>query len=144
MRRKVILKGRPHTLKPKTNRMTIRFDDDEYAKFLSMYKQSGCYAKAVFIKARVFGDEFRAVKSTPTTSEYLNKLTKHHSKFRQIGVSYNQTVKELKVNFSEKRAVALLYRLEQQTKEMIKVLQEVIALTTEVGRQWHQRDEHNK
>ena len=32
----------------------VRFDDEEWLKFLSMYDQSGVYARAVFIKARVF------------------------------------------------------------------------------------------
>lgn len=36
----------------------VRFTDEEYARFLAMYEQSGVYAKAVFIKAHVFGAEF--------------------------------------------------------------------------------------
>ena len=35
----------------------VRFDDVEWARFLTLYEQLGVYAKAVFVKSRVFGDQ---------------------------------------------------------------------------------------
>ncbi len=34
----------------KTHCVMVRFDDEEWLKFLSMYDQSGVYARSVFIK----------------------------------------------------------------------------------------------
>ncbi|NDV85044.1 MobA protein, partial [Bacteroides sp. 51] len=34
--------------------------------------------------------------------------------FRSVGTNYNQVVKELHSNFSEKKALALLYKLEKR------------------------------
>ena len=51
---------------PKDNKRThcvmVRFDDVEWARFLTLYEQSGVYAKAVFVKSRVFGESFRVIK----------------------------------------------------------------------------------
>ena len=44
-----------------------------------------------------------------------------HAQFRAIGTNYNQVVKELRLHFSEKKAMALLYKLEQQTVELVKL-----------------------
>jgi hypothetical protein len=38
-------------------------------------------------------------------------------------------VKELHSNFTEKKALALLYKLEQYTVELVKTNQQIIALT---------------
>lgn len=53
--------GRPLKSNPAKNCVMVRFNDVEYARFLTMYEQSEVYAKAVFIKARVFNESFRVV-----------------------------------------------------------------------------------
>ena len=63
--------------------------------------------------------------------EYVAKLTQFYSQFRTIGVNYNQVVKELNTHFSEKRALAALYKLEKITIELVKTNQKIIALTEE-------------
>jgi hypothetical protein len=57
------------------------------------------------------------------------RLTSFHSQFRSIGVNYNQVVKLLYRNFSEKKAAAYLYKLEKQTAEMAVLCQKIIQLT---------------
>ena len=61
MKEKTKRTGRIPKLNPKTHCVMVRFDDEEHARFLTMYEQSGEYAKAVFIKARVFGEEFKVI-----------------------------------------------------------------------------------
>lgn len=39
-----------------------------------------------------------------------------YAQMRSIGVNYNQVTKAIHVNFNERRAVALLARLEQYTR----------------------------
>ena len=123
-------------MNPKTHCVMVRFDDEEHARFLTMYEQSGEYAKAVFIKARVFGEEFKVIRVDNSFPEYYAKLSDLHAQFRRIGVNYNQTVKELKSHFSEKKAMALLYKLEGITRELVTVSREIVALTQKFEREW--------
>ena len=98
----------------------VRFDDVEWARFLTLYEQSGVYAKAVFVKSRVFGETF-------------------HAQFRGVAVNYNQVVKELRSHFSEKKAMALLYRLESMTRQMMEQGQQIVALAKEARERWLQK-----
>lgn len=123
-------------MNPKTHCVMVRFDDEEHARFLTMFEQSGEYAKAVFIKARVFGEEFKVIRVDNSFPEYYAKLSDLHAQFRRIGVNYNQTVKELKSRFSEKKAMALLYKLEGITRELVAVSREIVALTQKFERKW--------
>lgn len=120
----------------KTHCVMVRFDDEEFARFLTMYEQSGVYAKAVFIKARVFGAEFKVLKVDKTLVDYYTKLSSLHAQYRAIGVNYNQTVKELKSRFSEKKAMALLFKLEKLTVELADLSRQIIALTNDFQQRW--------
>ena len=109
----------------------IRFSDTEYARFLTLFEQSGVLAKATFIKARVFGEPFRVVKTDRARLEYAAKLSAFHAQFRAVGVNYNQVVKELHSHFSERKTLALLYKLEKQTAQLAAIGQQIISLSKE-------------
>lgn len=94
--------GKPPKPDKASHPVMVRFTNEEYARFLAMYEQSGVYAKAVFIKARVFGAEFRVLKVDKTLVDYYTKLSSLHAQYRAVGVNYNQTVKELKSRFRRK------------------------------------------
>lgn len=125
---------------PKDNKCThcvmVRFNDVEWAKFLTLYEQSGVYAKAVFVKSRVFGEPFRVVKIDKAMMDFCEKLSSFHAQFRGVAVNYNQVVKELRSHFSEKKAMALLYRLESLTREMMQQGQQIVALAKEARERW--------
>ena len=123
----------------KTHCVMVRFDDEEWLKFLSMYDQSGIYARAVFIKSRVFSQPFRVIKTDKTLLDYYTKLSSFHAQYRAVGNNYNQVVKELRVHFSEKKAMALLYKLEKCTQELVLITQQIIRLTQTFEQQWSQR-----
>ena len=53
-----------------------------------------------------------------------------------VGVNYNQTVKAIHTNFNDRRAVALLSRLEKSTRELTALEQQVIDLTRELKSKW--------
>ena len=127
---------RVQKLNPKTHCVMVRFDDEENARFLTMYEKSSVYAKAVFIKARVFGEEFKVIQIDNSYPEYYAKLSDLNAQFRRIGVNYNQVVKELKSHFSEKKAMALLYKLEEITRELVVVSREIVALTQKFEQVW--------
>jgi hypothetical protein len=132
-------RGRNPKNDPAVCRYTVRFTAEEHARFLTMFEQSGVYAKAIFIKARVFDEVFRVLKVDKTLVDYYTKLSALHAQFRAVGVNYNQTVKELKSHFSEKKAMALLYKLEKQTVELAALSRQIISLTQEFQQQWSQK-----
>ena len=121
--------GRPPKNDPAKNCVMVRFSDQEYAQFLSMFEESGVYAKAIFIKARVFKQPFRVVKTDKGAIEYISKLTQLYAQFRAIGVNYNQIVKLLHTHYSEKAALSMLYKLEKITIELVTTNQQIMELS---------------
>ena len=144
--------GRHPKLEKKTHHVMLRFNDEEWLRFLAMYEQTEEWlrflamyeqtevkAKAVFAKARIFGGEFRVFREDRTLVEYYAKLSSFHAQYRMIGNNYNQTVKELRCHFSEKKAMALLYRLEQCTKELAALTRQIVELTKDFEERWLQK-----
>lgn len=120
--------GRPPKNDPAKHRLTVNLTDEQHAGFLALYEQSGVQSLSGFIAARIFGDEFRVVKTDASAVEFISKLTALHGQIRSIGVNYNQVVKELHSNFGEKKALALLYKLENATIELAGIGQKVLQL----------------
>ncbi len=54
-------RSRPSKDEPAKSYVKVRFSDVEYARFLSMYEESGVYGKSIFIHARVFTQLERGV-----------------------------------------------------------------------------------
>lgn len=123
----------------KSHCVMVRFDDGEWLRFLAMYEKSGVYAKAVFLKAHFFSQPFRVLVTDKTLLDYCTKLSAFHAQYRAIGNNYNQVVKELRCHFSEKKAMALLYRLEQCTKELAALMRQVMDLSKEFQERWLQK-----
>lgn len=121
--------GRKPKLDPRTHRYSLNLDDVENAKFLAFYDQSGYKVKAHFIKNCIFGKSFKVLRIDKSKVDYYIQLSQLYSQFRSLGGNYNQVVKELHSNFSEKKALALLYRLEQCTLELIKTNEMIVLLS---------------
>ena len=128
--------GRPAKADTASHCVMVRFNDTEHARFLTMYEQSGLLSKAAFIKARVFGDVFRVIKTDRGTLEYVAKLTQLPAQYRAIGVNYNQVVKELRTRFSERKALAMLYKLEKATMQLVEINSRIVALSEEFRRKY--------
>ena len=128
--------GRPQEDDPATNCVMVRFTNVENAQFLTLFEQSGMHAKALFIKARVFDQTFRVVKTDRAALEYVTKLTSFYAQYRALGVNYNQVVKELHSHFSEKKTLALLYRLESITKELVVLSEQIVKLSQDFKEQF--------
>ncbi|MEA1849940.1 conjugal transfer protein MobA [Chryseobacterium sp. MHB01] len=123
--------GRTPKTNPSIHRHVFRLTDEENAKFLSLFEASGMTNKAKFIISLLFNKEMKSVKIDKGTIDFYMRLTSFHSQFRSVGVNYNQIVKLLYKNFSEKKAAAFLYKLEKQTAEMAMLCQKIIQLTEE-------------
>lgn len=120
--------GRPPKNDPAKHRLTVNLTNGQHARFLTLYEQSGIQSLSAFICARIFGDEFHVVKTDASVVEFTTKLSALHAQIRSIGVNYNQVVKQLHTNFAEKKALALLYKLEDATIELAKIGREVLLL----------------
>ena len=134
--------GRNPKLDPATNRYCVRFTGEENKRLLAMFKQSGMPYMACFIKAQVFGQEFRTFTDDGSMKPYNDKLTSLHSQFRQLGNDYNLALKELKVRFSEPRAIQLLRRMERSLMQMAEVMDKARQLTENVRNRQERKDNH--
>lgn len=123
--------GRTPKTDPSIHRHVFRMTDQENARLLSLFEASGMSNKAKFIISLLFGKEIKSVKIDKGTVDFYMRLTSFHSQFRSVGVNYNQVVKLLYKNFSEKKASAYLYKLEKQTIEMAVICGKIIELSEE-------------
>ena len=128
--------GRPPKTDTAKNCVMVRFTDEEHVRFLALFEQTGLLSKAAFVKARIFGEEFRVIRSDHGTMEYAARQTAFNAQFRKIGVNYNQVVKELHTHCSQKKALALLYKLENEPRGLVAVGKKIIALTEEFKARW--------
>lgn len=120
-------------------RVSVNFTAMEFAEFLSMKETAGVQSQSDFIKARIFNETFRVIKVDRSLLDYYQKLTTLYGQFRSIGVNYNQTVVALKSNFTEKKAFAMLAKLEKLTLELAVIGGEIVQLTREFQEKWSQK-----
>ena len=123
--------GRNPKLDPATNRITVNFTSKEYYEFLTKFERSGMSNKATFLKAQFFGQTFHVATFDKSQHEYYAKLSEFHSQFRMVGNNYNQTLKELKSHFSERRTMALVCRMEKYMMQLVQIITKVTELTNE-------------
>ncbi|MFH6961699.1 conjugal transfer protein MobA [Flavobacterium plurextorum] len=123
--------GRPLKKDPANIRYTISFNEQEHIRFLALFDKSDMQVKAHFITSCIFDKTIKTIKIDKGTVDFYMRLTSFHSQFRSIGVNYNQIVKLLYKNFSEKKAGAFLYKLEKHTAEMAVLCQKIIQLSEE-------------
>jgi MobC-like protein len=123
--------GRKPKADPSTHRYVFRLTDQENAKFLSLFEASGLDTKAKFIVSVLFSREIKSVKIDAAAMDYYMRLTTLYGQFRSVGVNYNQVVKILYRNFSEKKAAAYLFKLEKQTAELAYLCKQIMDLTGE-------------
>jgi hypothetical protein len=121
--------GRKPKIDKANFRYTVNFTEKENVKFMALYRQSETKVISKFISAMIFGREMKIVKIDKATMDYYMRLTSFYSQFQAIGVNYNQTVKAIKTNFSEKRALILLRQLEKATFELVAINKQIVELT---------------
>ncbi len=132
-------RGRKPSEEKAEYRYSVNLTPTEHARFLTLFEASGLTSKAQFIAARIFSEEFRVVKTDSATLQYVATLSSFHAQFRAIGVNYNQVVRSLNSNFSEKKALAFLYKLEKATIELVELSKEIVSLSEKLEREWLQK-----
>jgi hypothetical protein len=128
--------GRPPKADTCRHRYSFKLNDVDNVRFLAMFDKTGWTDKSRFIKTVLFKKEIKYVKLDAAAMDYYMRLTNFYSQFRAIGVNYNQIVKHLKTVFTEKTALALLYKLENATRELADLNRKIIELTAEFERKY--------
>src|SRR5690554_882681 len=135
-RKQIKKTGRKPKIDPAVHRYSFNLNDEDNAKFLALFDQSGMNVMAYFITACIFQKTVKTVKIDMNAVEYHAGLTKFFGQFRGIATNYNQVVKLLNANLSDKKASAYLFKLEKETAEMKELLLRVLALTTEFEKKY--------
>ena len=122
-------KGHKVLADPRVYRHSVRLNSEENEKFITMFEQSGMKNKAEFIFARIFGWEFKVVRIDKEAQEYYAQLTAFYQHFRRIGNNYNQCVKTIHTIYGEKKSLAFLYKLAEETRKLEEICRQIIELT---------------
>jgi hypothetical protein len=128
--------GRKPKADPCKHRYSFNLNDEDNAQFLALFDASGLKDKARFITSCIFKRDLKVVKIDKAAMDYYMRLTTFHSQFRAIGVNYNQVTKAIKATFTEKKALAFLYKLEKATLELVAIHKQVQDLTAEFERKY--------
>lgn len=128
--------GRPPSPNRCTHCVMVRFDDLEWDALTRMMEKADETVRATFIKRLVFGKPFKVLTTDRSFAIYCAKLSEFFAQYRTVGVNYDLVVKELRANFTEKKAMTLLYKLEKATIEMAKITADVRALSLQFDEQW--------
>ena len=131
--------GRPPVANKCSHCVKVRFDDLEWDTFIGMMEKANQDVRATFIKQLVFSRPFRVLTTDRSLAVYCAKLSEFFAQFRTVGVNYDLMVKELKSGFSEKKAMAMLYKLEKATLDMALIMREVKILTERFQTEWSQK-----
>lgn len=119
-----------------THRHVFYLNDEDHQKFMSVFSTSGRRSESRFIASIITDKPIKIIRIDKTAHDYYMRLTNLYTQFQAVGTNYNQVVKALKTNFSEKRVIALLIQLEKNTKELAEIFQEIIRLTNEFEQKW--------
>ena len=123
------------TLKdPAVYRLNFRLNACDHAKVMELFRRSGQKNLSLFIVSMLLGREMKVVKIDKAAADYYMRLTTFYHQYQAIGNNYNQLVKAIKTNFGHKRGLAMLYRVEKTTLELIALTKQLFALTDEFER----------
>ena len=139
MKQKFNQGGRPPKINPAAYRYVVRFDAAENGVFLTLFEKSGATNKAAFIKNVILGKPFKVFVVDENTRVFIDKLSSFNAQYRTIGIEYNTVVKTLRENFTEKKAMKALYKLEQITIELVKLNREIVALAKDFDERWSRK-----
>ena len=105
-------------------------------KFEEFFLKSRFKERTKFIKAMLFEREIKVITYDRNARNFFIRLTNFYAQIQRIGNNYNQTVRAIKTNFGEKRGLAMLYRLEKATLELVIITVKVHEITHRFEQEW--------
>ena len=133
--------GRPPLIDRCDHCVKVRFNNAEWDELTRMMEKADTTVKATFIKQLIFGKPFRALTTDRSLAAYCAKLSEFFSQYRTVGINYDLAVKELRANFSEKKATAHVSRLERATLELVGITHDVMKLSQKFEERWLQKSQ---
>lgn len=131
--------GRNKKIELKESFISFRLTEAENIELERKMSEVNIKNRSHYIKAKIFEKDIRIVKTDIGLLQYLTTLSDLQIQYRAIGNNYNQCVKAIKTAFSEKKALAFLYKMEQATRGLISVNKEIIQITKEIEEKWSQK-----
>lgn len=128
--------GRPSKINSTAFRCSVNFTAIEQAQLLMMQEKSGIASLSAFIKMRVFDKPFKVFVVDENTRIFIDKMSSLNAHYRTIAIDYDLLLKTLRENFTEKKAMAVLAKLERQTIELVKTNREIVALAKQFDDRW--------
>lgn len=130
--------GRPpkDELNKRSYYYNFRLNEKENITFEQLLLKSGASTKTKFITNCIFNKPFHIITRDASAMDICIKLSEANLQIRAIGNNYNQIIKALKTNFSEKKALALLYQLEKETIQVVIELKKITQITEEYEKRW--------
>lgn len=128
--------GRPPKINPATFRYVVQFNAVENGVFLTKYEKSGAVNKSAFIKDVLLGKSFKVFVVDQNTREFIDMLSSLNARYRTFVIDYDLTVKTLRENFTENKALKALYKLEQVAIEIVKLNREIVNLANRFDAEW--------
>ena len=68
--------------------------------------------------------------------DFCARLGDLHFQIRKVGLNYTQVVKAIHHNYDAASATRMLWRLEQETRKMTELQQQILTLAEEFGKRW--------
>ena len=133
--------GRPPLIDRCDHCVKVRFNNAEWDELTRMMEKADTTVKATFIKQLIFGKPFRVLTTDRSLAAYCAKLSEFFSQYRTFGINYDLAVKELRANFSEKKATAHVSRLERATLELVGITHDVMKLSQKFEERWLQKSQ---
>lgn len=96
---------------------------------IDLFQRSGAKTKSDFVRARLFGEEFKVISVDKSAVEYYRKLSEFTAQIHKIGILYNQAVRALNTYHSVKTAQVMLEKLAHYSTQILALQSQVIALT---------------
>ena len=116
---------------------SFRLNEEQNMRFCRMLEQAGLSGnRSRFIVRRIFGEEFRIVKTDPTMARYITLLNKFYAQFQRIGNNYNQIVRAVNTHFSTVAIPKQMLALEQETRKLKALSKQIIALSEKLYATW--------
>ena len=116
---------------------SFRLNEEQNMHFCRMMEEAGMSGnRSRFIVRRIFGEEFRIVKTDPTMARYITLLNKFYAQFQRIGNNYNQIVRAVNTHFSTVAIPKQMLALEQETRKLKALSEQIIALSEKLYAAW--------
>lgn len=131
--------GRHPKIDPIAFRCSVNFTAMEQVQLEAMREKSGVESLSSFIKMLVFDRPMKVFYVDENTRIFIDMMSDLNARYRTLGVSYDQLVKSLKENFTEKRANSTIKELVTVMRELVKVNYRIVALAEKFDKEWLQK-----